>query len=416
MEEREETVAIVDAYSSGNLLAPEFKSRRMTCIHIQSELNVPLAAKSSFHCDDFAANIIHDGEIEKTLRSCRRYPLRCVIAGSETGVELADRLSEALSLNSNGSALSRARRDKFKMVSQVRNSGLFTIPSLKTNDFDEALAWVEGVAGWPVVVKPLRSAGTDSVTTCSSMEELRFVLRATLGKCDQFGSLISNVIIQKKVKGREYIVDMVSSNGNHHVTNIWLIVKGSHNGGDFVCEYDQLLTYQEGQQNKLVEYAVAVVTALGIEHGPSHTELMLTAEGPVLIETASRLHGAGFPIYSRECVGYSQVDLTADAYVDPLAFEAKTRTPYQLSKNLVIVELISRVEGKLRAVSTKQIETLTSFYSMKLNVEPGGLIEKTVDVFTCPGHVVLMHQDLELIWHDYNYLRNLESKDNIYVV
>ena len=408
-------IAIVDAYSSGNLLAPEFKNRGLKCIHIQSMPKVPPAAESSFCLGDFAANIIHTGNIEETLVACGHYPLLCLVAGSETGVELADILSGRLGLLSNGEIFSKARRDKFEMVTQVQKNGVRTIPSFKTKTYDEAWRWVEEISGWPIVIKPLRSAGTDSVSICSSKQELRDIFNSTLGRHDQFGAIINELLIQKRMDGSEYIVDTVSCRGKHHVTNVWLIVKGTHNGGDFVCDYNQLLHYHQAVEYNLLDYTFRVINSLGIRHGPAHTELLLTADGPILIETASRLHGAGFPIYSQECVGYSQVDLTVDAYVDEQAFQSKTQFPYQLQKNLVIVELISEVEGELKAVPFRgQIEALPSFHSMKLD-DIGSMIKKTIDVFTSPGHVVLMHSDPEVIWRDYRFLRKLE-KNGLYEV
>ena len=49
--------------------------------------------------------------------------VRAVFAGAETGVELADQLSEAMNLRTNGTAHSEERRNKFAMGEAVRNAG-----------------------------------------------------------------------------------------------------------------------------------------------------------------------------------------------------------------------------------------------------------------------------------------------------
>jgi len=46
-----------------------------------------------------------------------------VLAGAETGVELADQLSELLGLRSNGTGHSEERRNKFAMGEAVRHAG-----------------------------------------------------------------------------------------------------------------------------------------------------------------------------------------------------------------------------------------------------------------------------------------------------
>jgi biotin carboxylase len=401
---------IVDAYSSGNYLAPEFQSRGWRCVHIQSTAQIPVVAEASFRPDDFDFHITHCGDLERTVAECRRYELVCVLAGSETGVELADKLSESLGLITNGTALSSARRNKFEMTMQAKSRGLRVIPSFKTNDFVAALDWVVD-AGWPIVLKPLRSAGTDSVISCASGNEFQKAFHSVLGRPDHFGAVINEVLIQKQMEGPEYIIDTVSCNGKHHVTNAWFIKKGNHNGHSFICDFNQLLSYEEADKLGLIEYAFAVIDSLQIRNGAAHTELLMTAAGPVLIETAARLHGAGFPIYSSNCVGYSQVDLTVDSYVNQEAFNSKSRHSYELSRNLMIVELIADVDGFLESVQfLEEIERLPSFFAKKIEINRGDWLAKTIDVFTSPGHIVLIHEDPAVIWRDYCRLRRLETQ------
>ena len=45
----------------------------------------------------------------------------------------------------------------------------------------------------------------------------------------------------------------------------------------------------------LIEYNIKVVKALGIKVGPAHSEIILSKDGPVLVEIGARLNGAGFP-------------------------------------------------------------------------------------------------------------------------
>jgi hypothetical protein len=52
------------------------------------------------------------------------YRIVAVIAGSEPGVELADKLSHRLRLRTNGEELSAARRNKYLMGEAVRAAGI----------------------------------------------------------------------------------------------------------------------------------------------------------------------------------------------------------------------------------------------------------------------------------------------------
>lgn len=44
-------------------------------------------------------------------------------------------------------------------------------------------------------------------------------------------------------------------------------------------------------KNRIMEVAVLAVKAIGIENGPSHTEIIVTEEGPKIVELGARLGG-----------------------------------------------------------------------------------------------------------------------------
>jgi hypothetical protein len=79
-----------------------------------------------FHLNLFARPSNDFSRFHQTIASLRALPfeLLAVIAGTETGVELGDRLSHRLGLRTNGEELSTARRNKFLMGEAVRAAGL----------------------------------------------------------------------------------------------------------------------------------------------------------------------------------------------------------------------------------------------------------------------------------------------------
>src|SRR5205823_5836290 len=93
-----------------------------------------------------------------------------VIAGFDTGVELADHLSAHLGLASNDVALSAARRDKALMTETVASHGLRAMPYCVSSDLREVVHWSQG--RWPVIAKPRRSAASDGVALCHTADDL----------------------------------------------------------------------------------------------------------------------------------------------------------------------------------------------------------------------------------------------------
>src|SRR5262249_53292507 len=90
--------------------------RRMTRVAIVEPADAGLMLEEAFHARGVETVIVND---VNDLRG-----VSAVVAGSERGVSLADALSEALGVATNGTALSAARRDKFVMIETVRARGL----------------------------------------------------------------------------------------------------------------------------------------------------------------------------------------------------------------------------------------------------------------------------------------------------
>src|SRR5438105_4512295 len=113
-------VAVVDAYSTGRYLPALLRRHGVECVHVQSPTpDVYL----TFDADGFVDNLPHGGEIEATATALRRSEVSLVIAGSESGVELADQLSAALGTPGNGMSRPQARRNKYDMVMALRDAG-----------------------------------------------------------------------------------------------------------------------------------------------------------------------------------------------------------------------------------------------------------------------------------------------------
>ena len=142
-----------------------------------------------------------------------------VVAGSELGVEAADLLSEALSLPSNGSgALSEARRDKCKMQDRVGAAGLRSVRHARAECWGDVLGFLDWVEMPLVVLKPLRSAGSDSIFKCRDEAQARRAFEAIIHKPNALGGVNEAVVVQEFLQGTEYIVDTVSRDGQHKVT------------------------------------------------------------------------------------------------------------------------------------------------------------------------------------------------------
>jgi biotin carboxylase len=402
-------VAIVDPLSTGAYLAGEFASRGWRAIAVMSTQEIPDAFISSFRPGDFDKIVIHDGDLDKTVAALGSHAIVAVVPGTELGVELADALSKELGCPGNGTALSSARRDKFEMVERVRRAGLLSAKSIVTDDVEQLVSWASEIGLSSVVVKPVASAGCDSVSFCHDSQSIRDAFNMIQGTVNSLGIYNSTVLGQELLVGDQYYVNSISRNWRHHISEIW------HDRREFVgsrkiFDYDDLLPADGKIQRSLTDYVKGVLDALGISHGPAHTELMLTAAGPVLIETAARMQGAIIPSAHVAATGHSQVSLTVDSIVSPSDFDEIVDRSYVLGNHLRVIWLVAPFDGEIAdGPALAELSSLPSVIGVAQGLRPGTPVRQTVDLFSTPGYVYLSAAAIEDIERDHRRIRELES-------
>lgn len=404
---------VVDAYSTGARLAPRFAAAGMPVVHVQSSPRLPDFYARAFRAGDFVENVVHDGDLEATAAAVGAHDPAFVVVGAEPGVPLADALSERLGLPSNGSELSAARRDKNAMGEALRDAGLRTAEALKTADAGEAVAWAAGRGGAPVVVKPLDSAGTDGVSICDGPAAITAAFAVNLGRPNALHGANEELLVQELLEGTQLFVNSVSWDGVHHVSEVWRDNK-LRAGANFIYDYEELLPRHGEQQDQVVPYVESVLDALGIRYGPAHTEVMLTATGPVLVESGARMHGSVPDEIVDRCTPSHQT-LTAEAYLDPHAVARRAQRPYELAAGAYCVMLISRHEGRIVSdAGLREIEALPSFAGTISMLGPGDMLKRTIDLFSCPGIIYLVDPDRRQLKTDYDRIRELDAEGAVF--
>merc|ERR1719235_1968182 len=115
----------------------------------------------------------------------------------------------------------------------------------------------------------------------------------------------------------------------------------------------------------LIKYTEGVLDALKLDNGPSHGEVMMTSDGPCLVEMNCRSHGwdgAWVPLAEMLC-GYAQPAVALDSHLHLEAFESIPSvmpSPFKASGQAVM--LISYFEGEvLSTPGYEKMKQLPSF-------------------------------------------------------
>ncbi|SEM10096.1 ATP-grasp domain-containing protein [Streptacidiphilus jiangxiensis] len=400
-------VAIVDADGIGAHLPAALARHGARSIHVRSDApNVHFSRRPA----DLDIEVVHRGDLVETATALRGHGVGFVVAGTESGVLLADALSAQLRTPGNGMTRPGARRDKHEMVQAVAAVGLATASSVVTDSLDELLTWAEQLGTWPVVLKPPASAASDHVLFCRSEAELRSAFAAVLGADDRYGRRNGAVIGQEFLAGEEYFVNTVSRGGSHHVVEVWRYQKRLVDGGRPMYDYEEPVAPDDPAVAVVSAYALAVLDALEIRNGAAHTEVMLTPDGPVLVESAARPGGSHEPAVVSGCLGTDQIDCLARAIVRPEELHAGRLPRYRPQAALRYVTLLSPTDGQMPSEEgLAPVRELESCLEVVLAAAPGSPVKRTVDLGTSPGYVYLTAATHGEVEEDYHRLRQLEE-------
>jgi biotin carboxylase len=409
-------VVVVDGFSTGRFLAPEYRARNARVLHVLSRSTVPAMLQSAFDASQYEASFSRDElSVEGLVERLRPYEPRAVVAGCETGVELADRLASALAAPGNNPASSALRRNKFEMIEALRSAGLRAARQVVVREPPEVESavqeWPDDL--FPAVVKPLESTGTDGVCFVSSPSDAARAISSLLGARNQLGETNHGVLLQERLVGREYVVNAVSFQGQAQITEVWRLSKRPVDRGSFIYDYDELIGDDEPEVPGLIAYVEQCILALGIEIGPSHSEVMLTPSGPTLIECGARVQGSADPYFLQECQGVSQLHDWVELSLSPrlATWSRIARRRRRLEKTARWVQLIVDEPGRTRAIGfSDQIRQLPTFYDGHIDIADGVELPKTIDLFSSPGDVFLCGNTPEEVERDYRRIRELERE------
>ncbi|WPN96451.1 ATP-grasp domain-containing protein [Pseudomonas sp. MUP55] len=406
-------VVMVDGFSSGKFLAKRLKDEGCVLAHVASSEALDSYYYKGFDCGLYEQMIVN-ADVATTLAQVRRFKPQFVLAGAETGVLLADHLNERLQLSyRNHFDKTNARRNKYEMIQCITQAQLPAAQQFIAGSWALARDWISEHGRFPVVIKPLESAGADGVFICEGMHACQAAVERLLGTTNKLNIPNTQVLIQEYLVGVEFVVNMVSLDGQQLVTEVVRYQKQRTPTGGVLYDIDELIGPDSPVYSILVDYTKAVVRCLGIRNGPSHAEVMLTESGPKLVEIAARTDGILRPDVSRMTTGLGQIDAVVLSLIQPEVFQKRleSKVDYRRLQHTYNVCLINRSEGCFeRDVFLKELLKLESFFEAVFYVESGQHIGVTQDVFSQPGTVYLVNSDPAVIEADYRRIRALELR------
>lgn len=400
-------VVIVDPLSSGVELAPAFKARGIPAIAVTLTTEEWPEFGSKMQSSDFIEVIPDQPGIENIIK---KYDPIAIIPGTEEGISLAQRLTEIITPHlSNDPQKTPHRSHKSLMQEALKEASVPSLKTLHTASETEAVAWIKknNLEDSPLVIKPPMSSGSEMVFHIAPQGDWKKAFHQILTQPSIVsGKISTEVIIQEQAIGTEYAVGTVSANGKHYLVHLIKYNKTAVGDRKTVFDHVEFVPYDKDLLGGLLDYTKNVLDALGVRWGATHTEIMLTKNGPRLIESSARMIGGPVVGFARAATGSSQADKLVEIYGDG---DVHTKE-YVFKKTVVPVFLKAVTQGTVSNLEVfdraSQLSTLLYKY---IWVKNGDIVPQTMDYLTAIG-IIALAGDRPSIFLDYNKIREMESQ------
>jgi len=241
--------------------------------------------------------------------------------------------------------------------------------------------------GLPAVVKPVDSAGSRGVSYIDSSDELEEKYQEAV----RF-SMSRTAILERFVPGPEVSVEAFVWRGKVHILTL------SDKDGtppphllDVAVKFPTALP--ETTQKEVCDLALRAITALSLNNCPIHMEIILTEDGPRVVEVAAR--GPGFRVYTDilpHVTGVSGVR----AQIQLLFGKAPELTPNNPLKGACIMFFGSEKTGTVKDIWIQgNLRNDPGVFDLNIYVKPGQRVRKLSCGNDRIGHVITLSDTRE---------------------
>ncbi|MBR3397284.1 MAG: ATP-grasp domain-containing protein [Lachnospiraceae bacterium] len=198
------------------------------------------------------------------------------------------------------------------------------------------------------------------------------------------------VLVEEFMEGPEVSVESFSVNGEPHiititdkiVTELPFFVELGH------TEPSRL---SAEQQKDILKVADSAIRAIGMENGPTHTEIKVTPTGAKLVEIAARL-GGDF-ITSRLVPLSTGVDMTDCSFASLSGEEVQCECRFHRGAAIRFIQGKKGVLSEIRGCSVSR--NMPGIEEVEIYMNPGDSIRKPENSSDRVGHIIATGRDAE---------------------
>jgi biotin carboxylase len=267
------------------------------------------------------------------------------------------------------SQAARLCRDKYAARLAYSEAGLPTVEYGLAAGVREALELADRI-GYPVVVKPRSLGGSLGVSIVRDPHEMPAAIDTAVGSAGLIGADAGGgVLVEEYLPGPEISVDCLVRGG---VPEVVFVARKQLGVPPYFEETGHRIVAwrHEPWAGEMTDLITAAHRALGVDWGPTHTEVRLTQKGPRIVELNGRLGGDLIPLLGQLATG---VDL-----VGAVAAQAFEDEPVLVADRDLVAEirfLYPPTAGVVRAVELPRPDAVPGLVDAVCLAEPGSRLE-----------------------------------------
>jgi len=267
------------------------------------------------HCEQILHAPIDNGpailEVLKPLHDER--PFDRVMTTTEPAAESTGFVVDALGLPGVSEATARALKDKLLMRQLLEDHDLSPVRFRSVSSAEQAAGFAREVGG-RIVLKPVDGVASLHIHLAGNAEEAAAAFDALAA------AGITEPIAEEYLEGQVVSVDSFSHEGRHLT-----IGYSQYRMNDRFVEWEVSTPSRAAAPwlPELRALTVRLLDAVGLTEGPSHSEFVLTPNGPRVLESHARLAGSGAPELVRRAFG---LDLNRMMLTIPLGIDQLPET------------------------------------------------------------------------------------------
>ncbi|MCF2524452.1 ATP-grasp domain-containing protein [Bradyrhizobium sp. G127] len=270
------------------------KTRGHRIIALDGDANAP-----GFSCAD-ESHVVNIKDVDACFGIAQKCTFDGVLAlATEAGVRSASFIAEKFGLSGLPFLAACNATDKLAMRKNFSDAGIPSTLFRSCRSIDEANEAYRKL-GPRVVVKPANSAGSRGVSFVQALEDVSDAFSVANVVADG-----GDILVEAFLEGPEVAVDGFMIGDHFH---LFCVSDKIRTTPPALLDTSVIFPAERSASecDAIVEVATRAAQVLGIRNAPIHAELIVTREGPKMVEIAAR--GAGFHVFTEIMPWVSGVD------------------------------------------------------------------------------------------------------------